>query len=66
MMTKFATICDIDDCNKRSQEYTAFPTCLVCTEDFCPDHGKVTIEADADQPEQGYCSNCIAAGYEGS
>ena len=64
MMVKFATVCDTLNCKARSEEYTAYPTCVYCANHFCPQHGKITIEADVDQPEQGICDNCRIQTYK--
>jgi hypothetical protein len=58
MIVRFATICDIINCKTRSDEYTAYPSCTICSNNFCPQHGKVTIEADLNCPERGICINC--------
>ena len=57
-MIRFATLCDIPNCLKRSEEYTTWPTCIDCERDFCPAHGIITIEADLNQPEKGFCYDC--------
>ena len=63
VIVKFATLCDRKGpdgltCGARSDEYTTWPTCTDCGEDFCLKHGVVTIEADVDQPERGLCEAC--------
>lgn len=58
MLVKFASLCDIDNCGKRSGEYTTWPSCLICQLEFCPMHGIITIESDVDQPERGFCNSC--------
>lgn len=63
-MVRFATTCDTPTCRKRSDEYTAWPSCLVCMQDFCPEHGRKTREADVDQSEAGICFDCEQKGFE--
>ncbi len=69
MIVKFATTCDYFDhslpsgsriCGKRSEEYTAWPTCRNCNDHTCPDHMKVgsKTEADVDKPETCLCLDC--------
>lgn len=38
MVVRFATVCDHYGCIKRSEEYTAFPTCRDCGDQVCPEH----------------------------
>ena len=64
MMVRFATTCDfaIDGrtCDKRSDEYEAWPTCRVCLNDICPTHMKPSTKTDADldSPETCLCLEC--------
>ena len=58
MMVMFATTCDA--CGVRSEEYTGWPTCRECQEDFCPAHQApgTFVDADVDQPETCLCVAC--------
>jgi hypothetical protein len=40
-LTRFASICDVPGCGKRSAEYTAWPHCIACGRDLCPVHRSV-------------------------
>ncbi len=74
MIVKFATLCDVTinhiesklstefiQCKKRSEEYTAWPTCRVCSNDVCPEHMRLNTKTDADldTPETCVCINCV-------
>jgi hypothetical protein len=37
-MVPFATICDHERCDRRSDEYTRWPECRECMDEFCPFH----------------------------
>ena len=69
MMVKFATTCD--RCQRRSEEYTAWPTCKECSDHVCPrcDIEGERTEADVDTPETTMCPGCYseqdAGGWEG-
>lgn len=59
-LVRFACICD--RCKKRSEEYTAWPSCRECLDDICEDclvTGTKT-DADVDQPETCLCADCCA------
>lgn len=60
-MVRFATVCD--RCEKRSQEYSSWPSCRECLDDICPDcQGHDTlIDADLDSPATCLCVECVAA-----
>lgn len=64
-MVMFATICD--PCGKRSEEYSAFPSCRTCMEDVCPDcstniddeHKRADCLRCLETPERGdLCQRC--------
>jgi hypothetical protein len=62
-IVRFASLCDYAGCGKRAEEYTAWPTCRECLDDFCPDHyvpGSKT-DPDLDAPEKCLCRACAAA-----
>jgi hypothetical protein len=60
-VVRFATLCD--RCRKRSEEYTAFPSCRECLDDICPDCAApgTTTDADLDSPATCLCKQCGAA-----
>lgn len=35
---RFAELCDVNACGKRSEEYTSWPVCRECNLDVCPEH----------------------------
>ncbi len=55
MLIRFATLCD--KCDKRSEEYTAFPTCEHCMDDVCPDC-YVPNSFTNDERNQAVCNDC--------
>jgi len=55
-MVKFATLCD--QCGKRSEEYTAWPSCEGCGDEVCDDCGRVTKTGDGDRPDKAICKKC--------
>ena len=58
MIVRFATLCD--QCGKRSDEYTAFPSCVECMEDVCEQCATHHDNADVDHPETALCHKCRA------
>lgn len=74
MMVRFATKCDHQEpgghpdvhCNRRSPEYTMWPTCSECGDDVCPDHmapGSLD-EGDGDRRDWCLCITCAAEATE--
>jgi hypothetical protein len=57
MMVRFATLCDIASCLKRSDEYSAWPSCRHCLRDVCPDH-QVPGSATEDEDNLAVCTEC--------
>lgn len=60
MIVKFATLCDA--CNKRSEEYTSWPTCRECYGNFCPNH--FTEPTDNEGRLSCICGACKALDEE--
>ena len=56
-LVRYANLCDT--CGKRSAEYTTYPDCFECVQEFCPNCGVVTQECDGEIRERGYCNTCI-------
>ena len=58
MMVRFATLCD--RCQKRAEEYTAWPSCRECSLDICYacDMSGHRHNADVDKPETTLCRAC--------
>lgn len=58
MMVRFATTCD--HCAKRSEEYTAFPSCRECMDDICPECAEpgTFTDPDVDRPSTCICHKC--------
>jgi hypothetical protein len=58
-MVKFAMLCDVDGCKKRSPEYTPWPSCTECGSDVCPEH---TAPGSEDDDGEGHysvtCTTC--------
>lgn len=58
-MVRFATTCDAMGCGKRSDEYTAWPNCVVCNDDFCNQHCIVDpTNDDGEHSPRGVCHKC--------
>jgi hypothetical protein len=62
MMVRFATTCD--RCGKRSNEYTAWPSCRACMEDTCPEcaKGGTLVEGDGERADTVVCRVCAEQG----
>jgi hypothetical protein len=54
-IVRFATLCD--KCGRRSEEYTAWPSCRECLEDVCP-NCYVTGSASEDENNRATCKSC--------
>ena len=54
-MVRFATLCD--RCQRRSEEYTAWPTCKECLEHIC-DRCDVASARTEDEHNETLCRNC--------
>jgi hypothetical protein len=61
-MVRFATLCD--QCDSRSEEYFAYPTCRDCQDDICP----ACMVPGTHDPEFGVCmcKRCEALEKEGA
>ena len=57
MIRPFATICD--RCGRRSEEYSAWPTCIECLDDICP-NCDVAAERTEDERNRTCCRVCHA------
>ena len=55
VIVRFATVCD--RCNKRSEEYSTFPSCRECLEDICPDCD-IPSERSGDERNKTLCRKC--------
>lgn len=51
-LVKYATLCDVGGCNKRSVELLAWPACAECLEHICDDH---MAEGTATEDERNEC-----------
>jgi hypothetical protein len=58
MMVRFATLCD--ECEARSEEYTAWPTCRDCQRDICPACAAPGSVED-EEHERGVRQTCLCA-----
>lgn len=59
MMVRFATVCDSYGCGRRSEEYSAWPTCRGCDRDVCDGCRAHTFDdADVDRNETCLCREC--------
>lgn len=59
-MVRFATTCD--RCQRRSEEYTSWPSCRECLDFICPNcyaDGTLT-EGDGEGPNTCLCQGCHA------
>lgn len=54
-MVRFATLCD--KCGRRSEEYSAWPSCKDCMEDACPDCD-IESERSGDERNHTLCHDC--------
>ncbi len=34
----FCSICDVEGCESRSEEYSSWPSCIECGEEVCSNH----------------------------
>jgi hypothetical protein len=57
-MVRFATLCD--KCGKRSEEYTAWPTCKDCGDDVCTECD-IDSERTEDERNATLCPDCRMA-----
>ena len=57
MIVKFATSCD--ECNRQSEEYTSWPTCIGCKRHVCVDCD-VASERN-DERHATLCYGCLSA-----
>lgn len=53
-MVRFATLCD--KCGKRSEEYSAWPSCRECLEHVCPN---CSVNASEDEAHEADCLECV-------
>lgn len=62
-MVRFATLCD--HCNRRSEEYTAWPSCRECYVHICPacQEPGTLRETDGECSETALCRTCADAEY---
>lgn len=73
-MVRFASTCDGRDdpddlegyCDKRSPEYTQWPTCSDCGDHVCPDHMQpgTLDEGDGERHDRCVCVMCHDEGNE--
>jgi hypothetical protein len=60
-MVMFATICDHEGCQQRSDEYIHWPECRWCMEEFCPLHqASGSIKEDDEGRQTCLCLKCAA------
>lgn len=57
MFVKFAALCD--KCERRSEEYSTWPTCRECGEHVCP-QCDVDNERTEDERDETLCLECHA------
>lgn len=57
-MVRFATTCDLCIEEKRSPEYTAWPSCRECLQDVCPEHQVAGSLKESDGKETVLCVEC--------
>jgi hypothetical protein len=55
---RFATLCDAEDCLRRSEEYSSWPTCRECGADVCPQHADPSSLHESDGKETVVCLTC--------
>lgn len=60
-MVRFATACNL--CGKRSEEYTAWPTCRDCDAHVCPDCAAPDspVTGDGERQDAVTCVPCAQA-----
>lgn len=57
-LVRFATLCDLDGCGRRSEEYTEWPACRTCDRYCCHEHSAAGSRRERDT-ETGPVVTCL-------